>query len=622
MKRLWRSRTLSIIAVAMAFALIAAACGDDEGEPTTTTAPPGTSATTTTTEAVTTTTSTTTTTTTTTEAFTKPYGGEAIVANDQEPPTLNSYLPGGDNFIVAIVGNAYWTGVQDIDGFTLELFPEVVTELPTVANGGVSINDDGSMTIRYQIRDEANWADGTPISGDDFLFTYQTIMDPDLPIDRTIYEDIDPDSVVAGPKTFEYTLTVPTVQSELIFGTLIPKHDVEGSDFVNDWNDKMWVSGGPFSFDTWQKGEFIRLVRNDNYWKTDPETGQQLPYLDSVTFRFIPETASLINAFKAREIDMINPPPSIETIEDLQTLESDGAVVEVLSGPIWEHLNFQFGDHRLVRNPDSMNDQLLYRQAVAHAIDKTKIVDEILAGQVEPLDSFVEAFSPTLSGLNWQQYDYNPDTAKGLLDQLCTELGRDCAANPIKTIFSTTSNNDARVTLSQLFINMFTDVGIDYEAQLEDSSLFFGETLDFGNWDLGEWAWVGTPGFAGLVSIFDVFDPEAPPPDGANFYRWGTPAVEGADPEGFNQGPSSVIDANTARFAELRDLMNATVDVDELTGYIQEAEAILADQTVIIPLYARLDPGAVWADEIAGYKHNPSQAGDTWNMEDWYRADL
>ena len=60
--------------------------------------------------------------------------------------------------------------------------------------------------------------------------------------------------------------------------------------------------------------------------------------------RFIPESTSLINAFKAREVDMINPPPTVETIEDLQTLEPEGASIEVLSGPVWEHLNFQFGE--------------------------------------------------------------------------------------------------------------------------------------------------------------------------------------------------------------------------------------------------------------------------------------
>jgi peptide/nickel transport system substrate-binding protein len=610
-----RKARMSWLALMIAFVLVVAACGDDDSGGDSTVPP--TSA-----ETTAATTATTSPATTAPMPEGKPYGGQAIIGDDQEPPTLNSFVPGGDNSIVSKIGNGYWTGVQDIDGFTLELIPEVVTELPTVANGGVSLNADGTETIRYTIRDEAQWADGTPISGDDFAFTYETIMNPDYPILRTVYEDIDPDSVSVGPKTFEFTLATPTLQAELIFGVLIPKHDVEGSDFVNDWNDTMWVAGGPFEFEQWQKGEFVSMTRNPNYWKTDPETGQQLPYLDRVIFRFIPETAALINAFKARELDAINPPPSIETIEDLQTLEPEGASVEVLSGPIWEHLNFQFGDHSATKNPDSYNEFLEFRKAVAHAIDKRKIVDEILKGQVEPMSSYVTAYSPTLSTDAWDQYDYDPVVAAGYLADLCARDDTDCDATPPTAVFSTTSNNDARVTLSQLFIEMFAEAGLGYEIALEDSSLFFGETLDFGNWDLGEWAWLGTPGYAGLISAHDLFDPEGPPPGGGNYYRWGTAEVTGEDPDGFNQGASSVVDENTLRFAELRDMMNATVDVAELTLLVNEAEHILADQVVIIPLYQRLDPGAVWADEVGGYKHNPSQAGDTWNLEEWYRVDL
>ena len=99
-------------------------------------------------------------------------------------------------------------------GTPSSFIPELVTELPTVANGGIVVNADGTETIRYQILEEAQWADGTPISGYDFEFTYQTIMDPAYPISRTTYEDIIPESVVAGDKTFEFTLAQPTLIAE------------------------------------------------------------------------------------------------------------------------------------------------------------------------------------------------------------------------------------------------------------------------------------------------------------------------------------------------------------------------------------------------------------------------
>lgn len=525
------------------------------------------------------------------------------MADDQEPPTLNWAVPGGDNAIVSLIGQSYWAGVQEIDGFTLDLIPELVTELPTVSNGGAVVNEDGTLTVNYQIRDEAVWSDGTPISGDDFQFTYETIMDPDLATTKTTYEDII--STEVGPKTFSYTLAAPTALYELLFGAIIPKHAVEGSDFTTDWNETMWPSAGPFVFDSWQKGEFIKVVRNDNYWKVDAETGDALPYLDSVVFRFIPETESIINAFKAREVDVIQPPPATETIEALQALEPEGAVVEVLSGPVWEHLNFQFGPRRLERNPNSTNENLNYRKGVAHTINKDLIVDEILAGQVEPLDGFLNTTQPSIATDAWLQYDYNPEKAMEYFEAAKAELGVDT----LYTVFSTTSNNDARVKLSELFVNMFQDVGIEYENQLEDSQLFFGETLETGLWDLGEWAWLGSPGTPGSLQNYDLFDDLNPDEGGQNYYRWGT-------------SDSVVIDENSQRFAEIRDALNQTVDPDELVPLMQEGEEIIADQVVIIPLYARLVTAAVWGDEIGGHKHNPTQAAHTWNIEDWYRVDL
>ncbi len=604
MIRLWRSRKVMWLAGLLAFALVAAACGDSEADPetTTTTAAP-VDETTTTTEAPTTTEATT---TTTTEAPGKAYGGTVITSQAQEPPTLNGFVPGGSNLVVGLIGNGYARGVQRVNGFSLQLEADLVTELPSVANGGVVVNADGTMTVTYTIRDEAVWSDGVPITGEDFQFTLDTILDPASQASTAVYQDIIDSSFT--DKTFTYTLNAPTVQNELIFGEIIPKHAVEGTNFLEDWNETRWPSNGPFIFDEWAKGEFVRIVRNENYFGTDPETGQQLPFLDEVIFRFIPETEGELNAFAARETDVVQPDPNTDVIERLQGLSGDGAVVEVLNGPVWEHLNFQF--HVDNRNPDTFNANLNFRKAVAHAVNKQLLVDEILAGQVEPLNSWVEAYNPLISNSNWSQYDYNPEGAAAFLEAACADEGRDCAANPVKVIFSTTSNNDARQKIAQILGENLTAIGIDYEQQLEDSSLFFGETAPNGTGDLQEWAWLGTPGLAGVVGILDIWDPENPGPDGDNWYYWGT------------EGTSTVIDDATARFAALRDEANATVDEAALVALVQEAEQILADNVVIIPLYARLVVAAYWGDEVQGVKHNPASQGYTWNIGEWHRVDI
>lgn len=549
----------------------------------------------------------------TTTAVGKARGGEVVIGDDQEPPTLNPYASGGDNFITRIIGQAHQVGVWDIDGITLERIPDVVTELPTVANGGVVVNDDGTMTVRYEIRDEAVWADGVPISGTDLQFTYEAIVGEQLAevgiASNEVYASIV--STDVGAKTFAATFSKASILHESLFRIIIPAHDVAGSNLLEDWNDRAWVAGGPFEVSEWTKGQQLTLTRNPNYWKVDPEAGQQLPYLDTVVFRFIPETEALIRAFRAREVDVIQPPPAIDTIANLRALVGDGASVSVRSGPVWEHLNFQFGPRRLDRNPESMNEHLAYRQAVAHLVDREAIVGEVMANEVDPLGSYIDAFTPPYAGRGWQRYEYDPAVARTLIDDLCLELERDCEVEPLRAVFSTTSNADMRPRVAGMLEVMFDDVGIDFTQELEDSQLFFGETLETGNWDLGQWAWVGSSGLAGLVAIHDVFDPDNAPAEAfqsANFYRWGT-----AD--------SSVIDDSTARFAEVVDLMNATVDEAALRELIAEAEEILADQVVIIPLFARPTVGVVWADEIGGYTFNPSDAGHTWNIETWYRAD-
>ncbi len=583
----------------VALALVVAACTGAANE---TPAPPATLTTTSSTVVATTTSSS----TTTTRAPSGPgHGGTAIIADDQFPPTLNPFAPGGDNFIVAIIGQAWLTGVWDIDGYTLERIPEVVTELPTVANGGIVVNPNRTMTVTYQIRDEAVWSDGVPISGDDFQFTLDTALaiEAESSPGRGPYTDAVIIASEVGDKTFSLTFRRPTMKHEALFQWLIPKHAVEDSEFAEDWNTTTWPSGGPFVLDTFEKNKTVTLVRNDKYWKTDPATGLELPYLDRVEFVFIPETEEILDAFTTRNVDVIQPPPNVDWIKRLESQGDKGAVVEVLAGPVWEHINFQFSDDRLELSPISCNDNLAFRRAIAHAIDREAAAEEAYRGYGRVMQSYVEAYTPSLSTGAWSRYDYNPETAQALYQLAVEETGIECAA-----VYHTTSNGDIRIRWAKMFAEMMEDAGIPFDLDLRDSSVFFGEMLDDGTWDIGEWAWVGSPGLAGLIGIHDVFDPNGLPPKGSNFYRWGT---RGSD----------VRDDSTKRFAEIVKEMNATVDETQIIALVREAEEILADQVVIIPLSSRLVAGAVWADEIGGFKMNPSQASHTWNIEFWYRTD-
>ncbi len=243
-------------------------------------------------------------------------------------------------------------------------------------------------------------------------------------------------------------------------------------------------------------------------------------------------------------------------------------------GVAWEHLNFQFGPDN--RNADSLNEHLEFRQAVAHAIDKDLLVTEIPKAAYS-LDSYVDAYLPDLSQRAWAQYPYDPATAAALIDGLCADLGRDCVANPPVAVLSTTAGNDTRTQMTSLLAPMFGAAGIELQVELEES---FFDTLFERTGDLTSVAFVASNRLDWLVGIHWTVDPEER--FDLNFNSWGTIG-------------SSQDNAATARMAELVGLMDSSDDGEELADYVAEAESILADELVFIPLFA-WDAG-VWSDE-------------------------
>lgn len=541
----------------------------------------------------------TTSTTSTTLPPTPTHGGEVVIGGDLEPPTLNPFVEGGDSSVVSMIGQASMAGVYDIDGSTLELVPELVTRLPTVGNGGVVLNDDGTMTVRYEIRDEAVWSDGAPIDGSDLAFTWQLMRNPDISGER--WTQLDVVDVGVDGKTFTMTFGEPTLAYETLFRYVVPRHVVAGTDFSADWNTQMWPSAGPFVFAEWQQGEYIKLTRNEQYWKTDPATGDRLPYLDAVEFRFVPDQEDLLYQFTQRQVDVVQPPAEPDAIGRLEQLEAAGAEVAIMAGPIWEHLNFQLGPNN--RNAESLNQYRAFRQAVAYAIDSERIAARI--GRI-PVSSFLHLNS---GDGPWGQYSYNRDLAEARLADACALAGRDCEADPPHVIFSAASDVGEGSNVGNYLVTALGSIGIEVELQLEESQLFFGDTLHDGTWDMGWFPWAQNPGATGALSTLDHFDPDSPAPDGMNYYRWGT-----AD--------SLVQDDSVARFREVLGIARNSFDPGQVRSLADAAEQILADNAVIIPVAARPVVAGVWADKLVGFLMNPTPAGPTWNIEYWYRTDL
>ena len=530
------------------------------------------------------------------------------VATAGAPRTLNPLLDTPDTAVLDIIGPAVFASAYDVDPVTYELIPDTVAEIPSIENGGIQPAGDGTVTVTYRVAPGAVWADGVAITGDDLLYTYEVITDRSLPIRpdlQELYGTIVPGSMVAEGTSVTFRAS-PGPRLDRLFEIIVPRHAVEGTDFVEDWNERLWVAGGPFGFASYEPGQFLEVKANPNYWK---DRSGALPGLDRVVFRFFDVDGGavdvrLLGGFETGAIEVMTIADAQSVEGRLDDLRDDGAEVAVGPGIEWMHLNFQFGPNN--RNDESLNRHIEFRRAVAHAIDRERLSE--LTG-TPPVTSALAQFLPRYDGPGWSIYETDIERVKGQLFELEQQIDRDLfAGNGPRLVLSAERDDLAVAALAGEVVRMLDEAGIGAELQLEDQAILFGDTVDDGSWDVGIWSFAGGSGAGDAVGFFGIFDPEGLPYVGSNFFRWGT--ID-----------STVQGEATDRYAQLVDRLRSTVDPTTLTQLLVEAESLLAEEVVIIPLVARrLDAVAWWADELAGPVPNPRMP-ITWNIETWSRPE-
>jgi len=536
------------------------------------------------------------------------YGGTAVVGVGEgaSPRTLNPFLEGPDLAVLDLVGPALFARGWIADPATGAPQAEVLEVMPSLANGLVVDNGDGTIEVTVAVRAEATWADGVPISGDDLAFTVEVATDPELPIRSDVadlYALVVPGSV--RPSGRQVTMRMEaTTAYERLFGLIIPRHAVAGSDFAADWNDTAWIEGGPFVVDEFVPGQLLSLVRNPAYWRTSPE-GAALPYLDRVVFRFYEpgEEADprVLDAFTLGDLDVVTLAAAQDRAAPYRGLE--GTVVETYPGPVWEFLNFQFGPGN--RNPLSQNRYLDLRRAVAHAIDRDALA---VARGTAPVTSVLQRYGLGSAAGAWDRYAFDIEEVRARLDALSDQIDLDpFAGDGLDLSLTVPGDSAASVATAGRVVTMLRAAGFDAELQLEESSLFFGPTFDNGSWDLASWGLVAAPGVAAAASLLSAFDPDGLPFVGTNFFRWGT--ID-----------STVSGPAVEQYRNLVDQLRLEADPVEAEALLAAMEQILVDEVVIIPLVVRDDIGAAWwASRLAGLELNP-YAGLAWNVASWRRT--
>lgn len=482
----------------------------------------------------------------------------------QEPENLNPYF--AIQTVSRIVRKRVLEGLYRVNPAG-EFIPVLAKSVPTVANGGVEVSG-GGMTVTVDLKADANWSDGTPVTSNDILFTLQVVMDDANPVKSRDGYELITDIDVSDPKKAVIRFSEVYGPYLTLFSdvdAVLPLHILSNSDISKSEFNRAPVGSGPFQFVRWESGAFIELEANPNY----REAGK--PGVDKLIFSIVPSREVAAAQMKTGQVDaMWN---LIETqIPEFQELPDVNLLVT--PSPNLEYMGLNLSD------PASMSDgfsdpnsshpvlgDLVVRQAIALAIDKQSIVNKLFGGltttAVSPLSPFHWANDPSLKAT-----EFDPEKAKRILDEAGWKVGsgsvreKDGVVMRLRTM--TTTGSKLRLQTQQVVQQNLLDVGINMQITNVPAAVLFGKTgpLQSGDYDIAEDTWGPELDPAGFLSI--LFHSKSLPPNGWDFFRFNNPEQDAA------------IDAG-----------NSALDrEDRKVGY-QKAQRLIMASGAYIPLYNR-----------------------------------
>ncbi|MFK4812305.1 ABC transporter substrate-binding protein [Devosia sp. ZW T5_3] len=308
------------------------------------------------------------------------------------------------------------------------------------------------QTFIFKLRPDLKFSDGSPLTADDVVFTYTTLIDPDFNAPaRALYTPITAVEAV-DPLTVKFTLSAPyaPLLSYLDVG-IVPKALVEGgADLALNP-----VGAGPMKLVSWNRGSEITLEANANYWRGAPK-------IENVTIKIIGDNSARAQAFEAGDLDVIQSPLSPQDIERLKADDRFGNVITAGLGV--NYLNFNTKDP-LLADPKM-------RQAFAMLVDQETIVNDIYQGVDQVAHSIILpsswAYSDTIS-----QPTFNIEGAVALFNELgWTDSNGDGVLDKdgadLAVTLATHSEDPNRVQTVEYMQAIFESAGVKATAQISD----------------------------------------------------------------------------------------------------------------------------------------------------------
>lgn len=437
----------------------------------------------------------------------------SLLANPDTPPQLVEAIlsdPKTFNTVIATdatsssVGGMMFNGLVSKNPLTGEIEPALAESWEFSAD---------KLQIVFTLRPNLKWSDGKPLTADDVDFTYnQLYFNPEIPASsRDIFQIGISKSLPTVRKLnqlqIEFTLPEPFAPFlEVAAAEILPAHilqaTVEQKDqdgnlkFLSTWTvdtpAAKIVANGAYKLKSYKTSQRVIFEANPYYWQKQV-TNQDLPYIKRVIWEIIESTDTFLVQFRSGGLDSISVTP--ESFSLLKKEEQKGDFTIYNGGPDYgtNYLSFNLNTGKRNGKPliepkkSRWFNNLKFRQAVAYAINRPRMVKNIYRGLGQPQHSFISVQSP-FADQNLPGYDYNPEKAKQLLIEAGFKYNQqnqlfDAEGNRVKFTLNTNSGNKIRETMGNQVEEDLQAIGIDVNFKTINFNVLIGQLSGSLDWE-------------------------------------------------------------------------------------------------------------------------------------------
>ena len=368
------------------------------------------------------------------------------------------------------------------------------------------VSDDG-LTWTFHLRDGLKWSDGSDFTANDFVYSWQRMVDPDVaaPYAETVLGMVEGyDEAIGKPdengnqtttpditklrveapddKTFVVHMSHPTPYFDKLaaFAALSPvkKDVVEAKPDGWTLDPKTYISTGPFKLAEWKSGSYLMLEKNENYWN------KEAVKLDGIKCLLMQDQNAAFSAYESGDALMIKDIPT----QEITTLQKR---------PDYR-LDPQIGTYFIDLNNtlDEFKDAKV-RQALSLALDRKYISETITAGTYTPAKGFVPAGVVDWDASAWEDHitdpsvyinvdDYQGNLAKA--KELLKEAGHENGAG-LPTIVYSTNDQAYHKKIAEYLQQAWGELGLKVEVNIVEWKSFTPQRRS-GNYQAARDGWV------------------------------------------------------------------------------------------------------------------------------------